>query len=278
MIDSVVVNDHGAAQRLRVLSTSGAQRALRDAIMATLTDVQKAERTSLPTRVKFRNTASKSWGERSVKITQFPKREVLRGAIGIQAPGDPTRSDILGKLEEDSVKRPTRGDAIAINEQQPFKSKGDWAKRRPKALNLRLAGKSGATQIYFGDNGTFMIKMPGGQGGIYQRSGRKVKGERRAAAARLASDVGTRRTRDLSIRTLYRFTPFAEIGKRLHFEDVGMGVVRARFSENLAEAIRLQLNEGRGAVHTEIDRFRGNYRRIAKADIFDVDRVPRRAR
>lgn len=105
--------------------------------------------------------------ERTVKILQFANKRTLTGVIGI----DPTR-DVLAKFEDQGVKRPTSGSALAV----PIsvkRGKTDIVVKnmRVRALELRpVRSKSGEVTLK-GKYGTFTVKTPTG-GAILQRTGK----------------------------------------------------------------------------------------------------------
>ena len=220
----------------------------------------------------------RQWVERNVKIMRFSnkRQRPIHSLIGIEAPGDPSRSDILSKFEEGGVKRPKDGRRLAVPDEVK-RTTGGVIRRgmRPKDFQFRVWGRGPKAEILVGERRTFMIRKADGTGGIYQRTGRKRAGRR------LASDIRTRAVRDLNVRVLYRFTPEANIDSRLHFEENVDGVVRARFSRTFKEAFEKAIAAGRierVGRHDgrEIIQASREARRIARADVADIGRGPRR--
>lgn len=80
------------------------------ALNSTALDIQRAERNRLLSVFTIRRP---EWANRNIKITHFATKRELWATVGIVAPGDGTRSDILGKFENQTEKRP-RGEHIAI--------------------------------------------------------------------------------------------------------------------------------------------------------------------
>lgn len=129
------------------------------------------------------------WQKKSVKITQFAKKNDLVSSVAIEAPGDASRSDILGKFENQTVKLPHSGRSLAVpvnGKAADIIPKG----RRPKAFNFhRVGGKQalnathhasknirggvgrGALEVYEGDKRTVMIRNAQGKGVVLQRVG-----------------------------------------------------------------------------------------------------------
>jgi hypothetical protein len=127
--------------------------------------------------------------------------------------------------------------------------------KRPKGFAFTLWGTGPKATVLIGKKKTFLIKYPDGTGGIYQRVSK---------GRSFVSSVKTRKVRDASIDTLYRFTPMARIQSRLRFEVTVTGVIKARFQRTFKEALALAI-----ANHAP----RGNARRIAASDILGYDRA-----
>lgn len=105
--------------------------------------------------------------ERTIKILQFANKRTLTGVIGI----DPTR-DVLAKFEDQGIKRPTSGSALAVPIQVKRGKTDIVVKRmRVRALELRpVRSKTGKVTLK-GKYGTFTVKTPQG-GAILQRTGK----------------------------------------------------------------------------------------------------------
>ena len=248
--------------------------------------IQAEERAALLRRFQVRR---RQWVERNVKIIRFSnKRDVpIHAIVGIEAPGDPSRSDILGKFEKGGTKRPKDGKRLAVPDEV---RRGKMAvvpkSRRPKAFDFKRHGSGPGVEVYRGESRTFMIRRSDGTGGIYQRTGRQGRKRKdgtrgKGAGRRLASDIGTRKVRDMNVRTLYRFTPQAKIDSRLRFEETARGTIQAQFARTFEEAFQRAIDAGRGV---NVGRHRGQTiikasaeaRRVAKADVADLGRGRRR--
>lgn len=211
----------------------------------------------------------RTWVERNVKISPFSTKNRLEAIIKIDPPGG--RSDILSKFEDGGVKKARDGGRLAIPvEARRGKTGVVGRAQRPKAFNFELVGRGPKATVYRGDRRTFMIRGHDGKtGGIYQRTS---SGGGSRKGARLASDITTRRVRDLRIRTLYRFTEQASIDSRLELEETVTNSVRASFATTFAEAFDRVIRAGRTA---NIGRHRGQVvigaskaaRRIARMDV-----------
>lgn len=247
--------------------------------------VQADERAALLRRFTVRR---RQWVERNVKIIRFSnKRDIpIHAIVGIEAPGDPKRSDILGKFEKGGTKKP-KGSHLAVpDEARKTKTQVVPKRLRPKSFEFTRHGSGAGLEVYRGEGRTFMIRRSDGTGGIYQRIGRqgrkKKDGTRgKGAGRRLASDIGTRKVRDMNVRTLYRFTPQAHIDSRLRFEETARGTIQAQFARTFEEAFQRAIDAGRWV---NVGRHRGQTiikaspeaRRIGKADVGDIGRGRRR--
>jgi hypothetical protein len=242
------------------------------ALNATAIQGQVAVQESLDDSFTLRR---RDWARRSIKMRRedFAKKTDLAATVRVETPGDPARSDILEKFEKGGTKTP-EGQSLAIPHKARSGKKGVVRKgMRPKDFMFEYWGSGPRGEIYRGRDRTFMIRRADGTGGIYQRKGKATKAGKSAGRRRMKEG------RDLNIKTLYRFTPEAHIDSRLHFEETMRGVVRARFSANLDIALTTAINGGR--VRVEKDgtmRATPGARRIAKADVLSMDRVPRRKR
>lgn len=130
------------------------------------------------------NVRRRTFVNRAVKIKPFATKRRPYAQIQIEPPGGPSRADILAKFEEGGTKRP-RTSRLAVPDEVRRTGTGFISKaNRPRALERRKR--------------VFAIKRPGGQGGIYQRIGRR---------------------RNSEIRRLYLFAPEARIPATLGFYD-----------------------------------------------------------
>lgn len=211
--------------------------ALSQALNKTALEFQKQERKGIDEHFSLRR---KSWAQRNVKIGRgdFATKKRLVATVRMEAPGDPSRSDVLAKFEAGGTKQPKDGGRLAIPD-KARRGKGVIPeKMRPKAFAFELVSKKAGVEVYKGDNRTFMIKRADGTGGIYQRTGKVTKGGKTAGRRRM------REGRDLNVRTLYRFTQSATIDSRLHFEATANGM-NARISHNFEEALAKAIQSGR---------------------------------
>lgn len=217
-MDFEVVVDASQAERF-------VRRLLRDdlpfveslAVNMTAKDFQKAQREHMGDVFTIRR---QSFMRRSVKIKPFSsKRQSVREAkVAIDSPGG--RSDIFGKFEEGGTKRPTSGTRLAVPAEVRRTKTGVVSKaQRPRRFDFQLSGRSRGAEVYRGRRKTFMIRRPDGTGGIFQRKGDQV-------------------------RTLYRFTPEAEIEPTLRFFENAERIVRDRFDVNFSRAWDKALSYG----------------------------------
>lgn len=237
--------------------------------------VQTAEREGIDQRFTLRR---RDWARRNVKIRRedFAKKTQLRAIVRMEAPGSAGRTDILAKFEDGDTKRP-RGRRLAIPDDVRRSASGVIPKgKRPKAFHFKPMGGKTRTARYVlvGDSRTFAILNPDGTGGIYQRTGRKIRRRRTSGnqGRRLASDIQTRSVRDMNVRVLYRFTPQANIDSRLHFESTAREVIRVRFSRTFEEALQKAIAGGRTTVigrrnGKEVIGATSGARRIARSDV-----------
>lgn len=296
MIDYAVTADStGVSNYLKALNQDLVPKATAKGINETALQAQEAVRSRMTTEFTLRR---KEWAKRSIKMVRFAKVGSLAAVLRVQPPGNADRSGILTQHEGGGEKKPRDGSRLAVPDQSLTRGGKRVlpARQRPKAFDLIAWGKSSRAEVSRGKDGTFMIKKPGGTGGIYQRVAaqrHRRKKDREAAAAekaqgrqrdaqgrflpgqyaerrrRMATDMETRETRDMNIRTLYRFTPSATLESRLHFIDTAMGVVQARFATNLSEAFDRAVQAGRSGKG-------GN--RTAKSDVEGQDRGRDRGR
>jgi hypothetical protein len=216
------------------------------AINETALAVQRAEREELDESFTLRR---RDWAHRNVKIRRedFAKKDKLQAIVRMEAPGRGDRSDILAKFEHPGKKRAKDGGRLAIPDDTPTAVVTVFRRRkRPRSFQFVHHGGD----VWTGKDRTFMVRRPDGTGGIYQRTGkrgRRRKSGRRVGGdgRRLASDVETRRTRDLNVRTLYRFTPEAKIEKRLHFEATARQVIITNWDRSFQKAFRRAIQTAR---------------------------------
>jgi hypothetical protein len=190
------------------------QRQVPYALSNTLNDVAKLfqyrERQHIGQQFTVRR---KQWVDNSVKITEFATKRKLQATVAIESPGGGKRSDILGKFESQTQKRPISGGSIAIPADAK-RNKHDIILKsaRPKAFNFReVIGPKhvsplkanvrsgvlrGHLKVFEGDKRTVMIKNAQGQGVILQRVGRGKRA---------------------GMRLLYTLAPKVRISPDLHF-------------------------------------------------------------
>lgn len=203
------------------------------ALNQTAKDFQEAQRRGMAQRFTLRR---RTWAERSIKIRRgdFAKRDRLEVTIRVETPGDASRSDILAKFEGGGVKRP-QGSRLAIPAEVKRTQAGVISKSlRPRALGFRDI----APGVAVGAKRTFMIRTPGGGGGIFQRTGRRASKRRKGESKRLASDLRSRQVRDENVKLLYSFAPKARIDRRLEFGETARSTMQRRFRTNFSEAFR----------------------------------------
>jgi hypothetical protein len=217
------------------------------ALNRTANDFQREQRAHQGRAFHLRR---RQWADRNVKIRneERAKRDRLEVTIRMEAPGT-GRSDILSKFEPGGTKDPAKASRLAVPQEEVKRTSGGIIRRnqRPKAFDFeRMGGKHAtAMHVFQGKNRTFMIRNPDGTGGIYQRVGKRATKRRPGEGRRLASDLATRRARDLNVRILYRFTPESRIDSRLHFVENAGRVLRARFSTTFEEAFAKAMEAGR---------------------------------
>lgn len=132
----------------------------------------------------------KQWVDNNVKITQFATKRDLTAIVAIEAPGKTNRSDIIGKFEGQTEKRPFGGHKSLAVPVAVKRNKADiiTGGNRPKAFNFReVHGPQhvaplkknvrsgilrGQLQVFEGDKKTVMIRNAQGRGVILQRVGR----------------------------------------------------------------------------------------------------------
>lgn len=162
-----------------------------------------------------------SWLDNAVKITHFATKAELWATVGIHPPGGDGRADILTKFEDQTVKLPFKGSAVAVPTLFIRRSKSDLIPRKffPGALNLRNVGNR-----VLGDQRTFMITTASGQHLILERYG---KGKRSGTAV------------------IWTFKPSVAITPDLDFEQNAEAVVDTAFFRNFEDAFAQALSTAR---------------------------------
>lgn len=267
------------------LGSGGVGRATSEGLNKTGLEFQVAQRRVMDRTMTLRR---RDWVHRSVKFSHFANVRELYALIKIETPGDPSRSDILTQQEGGEEKRP-QGSRLSIPD--PTLTKGGKgivpAAKRPRAFDFVKWGSKGGNEVFViagtrekgqrpkakAADRIFMIKKPGGEGGIFQRTSSKAgNGKRlkdRRGARRMTSDLGSRGSRDANVRRLYGFTQSATLESRLHWVETAEGVVKARLSANLSEAMDKALAGGKkwaGGANNSV-------RRTARADTEGSDRA-----
>lgn len=229
---TVEVDTETASRWLRGLYASQIPFALQRAINKTALQAQTRVRELMGSDFTLRR---RDWALKNVKIRRedFATKAKLQAIVRMEAPGDGSRTDILAKFEKSGVKKPHDGGRLAVPVDVRT-SRVTIIRKNERPRSLDFVHKGGV--VWQGKKRTFMIRKPDGTGGIYQRTGKKGTKRRRGEGRRLASDVVTRRTRDMNVRILYRFTPLARIEGRLHFEDTARRVILQVWDANFAEA------------------------------------------
>jgi len=192
---TITTNVPEVAAAMRGLFSRQVPFALKNAINASAVTAQAEQRKRQRAIFTVRRPA---FVDRAVKIRPFATKSKPMATIRIEPPGGAKRADILGKFETERIKRPT-GERLAVPV-EARRSKAGIVQRgqRPRALNLQEFARAPGKVILRGEKRTFAVLKPGGRGGIYQSVG---KGKRR------------------QVRTLFRFTPQAEITPDLRFVD-----------------------------------------------------------
>lgn len=254
MTVTIQVDDRGASMLLRALHRDQIDFALSKAINSTLDHAQVEQRAHMAKRFTQRR---KKWADQSVKRPRgigFATKRRLSGEVRMEAPGKKDRTDVLTQHEEGGQKRPKSGKRLAVpvnvrrtgsgiigEAMRPsnlFKASGSSVFSRK---GRRVRHRKGEKEVIQGGNRTFMIKLPGGKGGIYQRTGRKGRlkknGTRGKGAGRqMASSLASRRKYDTNIKLLYSFQPTVKLLRRLGFNQVTRAAARESFDKNFREA------------------------------------------
>ncbi len=235
--------------------------ALKVSINDTAKDFQRVETRQI---MKVFTIRRRTFAQRAVKIKPFATKQRLEAKVSIDPPGGQARADIFAKFETPSTKRPRSGSRLAVPKEVRRTKTGIISRaKRPRSFQFQQVGKA-----LRGKQRTFMIRLPGGRGGIYQRIG--PRGRKRGGRA-MASSISTRRQFDTRIRTLFRFTPQARIDDRLEFVDTGKKTVRAEFPKNFHQAFKKALATARRS-DPKAKTIGRQARRIARADVSGVGR------
>lgn len=200
--------------------------ALSEALNDLAKEFQSEERYHIHNIFTVRRSA---WVDSNVKITKFAKKRSLEAQVSIQSPGGGQRSDVLGKFETQTEKKPTHGQHIAV----PIgvqKSRGIIvAGRRPKDFRFKDINSGG--QLARGLQRTFIVKgKKSGQLLILQRSNRvTVKQHTR----RLKGKQGgwSNWIYDPSVQVLYVLKPRVKIKPDLDFLNTAQRVAIKNFPD-----------------------------------------------
>lgn len=175
--------------------------ATKEALNATALDFQKAQRARLGTIFTLRR---KAWAERSIKISPFATKSSPLVRIAVEAPGDKSRSDILGKFETDTSKVAKQG-TLAV----PVEA------RRTKAGLVQERDKPRRVI----DEGRAFIRKVGGRTFIFER-----------LKSRTAKKLGR------AIRLLYTLVRAVPIKPELEFVKTARKTVGDRWGFNFRKA------------------------------------------
>jgi hypothetical protein len=230
-------------------------------------------------------TVRRDWTLKAIKVLKSHKSDVPIKATILTDPPGGRGSDIVAKFERPGTKTARDRGTLAVPEKAALGvGEGQVVPtgKRPKAFDFVLVSKGGpkGAMVYRSRKGRyFMIRYPDGTGGIYQRIGRRARGRRRRGGRRrLVADIVSRRVRDMNIKRLYGFTPSATIQSRLRMVENVQGTVKASFARTFNEALRRALSSSRATALVTGGQGTAQQRRVARADVFDADRVPRRQR
>lgn len=194
------------------------------AINRTALAIQRKQRDHMRGAFEIRNEMFLRHG---VRLKPFAKKrdglDGMHATIAISSPGGGGRADMWTQHEDGGTKRP-RGKSLAIPGEVKRTARGAVRKsNRPRRLIDRLqmkpVGRSRVfarkgTGVWVGKRGTFMIRRSGGTGGIFQRTG-PGRGD---------------------YRTLYTFSPTAELRPKLGFMDGAVAVYRAEYAKQFEAA------------------------------------------
>lgn len=177
------------------------------------------------------------WVRNNVKIRpeDFATKRKLVATVRIESPGGGDRSDVIGKFETQTVKRPREGNTTAI----PVEA------RRQRTGIIRRGERVGAIKPFVGATGrmlgkgkqrTFMLDMGGGQKGIFQRVGARSKKARGIHGPLMGG-------RDRNLKLLFLLRPSTPLVPNLKFVHNAHEAVRhfadffgARFKEAMRTA------------------------------------------
>lgn len=216
-------------------------------------DVQVKERLRLREVFTLRREA---WADRSIKMTHFAKKTELWATVAISPPGGASRSDIFGKFETDTEKRPFSGSHIAI----PIgakRTKGDIVRANQRPKNMHLHSEGGRI---VGDNGTYIVKLKDGRQLLLQR-GALSKGRLNAARG-LNAAIGAQyqrgrnaagqftgyqhaHTTSYASTLLYLFTPRVQIHPDLQYARTASEVIERMYARRFDEALTAALATAR---------------------------------
>lgn len=160
------------------------------------------------------------WISQSIKITKFSTKTDLETVLQV----DPTRN-VLGKFEPGGIKVSRRlgGSVVVPKDVSPNPRNVIPALLRPKAFRFQYAGKGPKATVFRGQNRTFLVKRPGGEGAIFQRIGAGPHG----------------------LKLLYVLAKRARIPASLHFRETGLAVIHARWADEYRKALIRALRTAR---------------------------------
>lgn len=177
----------------------------------------------------------KDWVDKNVKITHFATKRELYATVKIEAPGDPSRSDILAKFERDRVKRPIQGSTTAIPV-EAMRARTGVIRKGERIGAIGPFTQGAGRLIGKGNKRTFMLDLGGGKKGIFQRVG---AGSRKARGIHGPLPKG----RDRNLKLLFLLKPSTPITPNLEFVLHARDAVthfpeffRSRFAEAMASA------------------------------------------
>ena len=198
----VDTNAAEVARSLRFLFREQVPFATSLAINNTAKGIQAEQREGM----KSRFTIRRAYVLQGVKISKFSTKRDLEAIVEI----DPTR-DFLFKFEEGGTVRP-RGTRLAVPDEVRRGKTGVVSRvMRPRRLEFERWGSGPKAEVHRGKRRTFMIRRPGGTGGIFQRVGRR---------------------KSTKLRMLFSFTPQAEVDPTLEFELTAQTVFESTFESN----------------------------------------------
>ncbi len=202
----VDTNAAEVARSLRFLFRDQIPFATSKAINDTAKGIQAEQRKGM----KKRFTIRRAYVLQGVKINKFSKKRDLEAIIEI----DPTRA-FLFKFEEGGTTRP-RGTRFAVPDEVRRGKTGVVSRvMRPSRLEFKRWGSGPRAEVHRGKRRTFMVRTPDGQGGVFQRFGRR---------------------KSTKLRMLFSFTPKAEIEPTLEFELTAQTVFQETFTRNFEQS------------------------------------------